>query len=442
MDDGQRGAAADLGHAADIAGRDQGCTRGLDIGHLAVAQAAGDFRLHDVVGSGRTAAQVPLPRFANLEAGPRQQLFRLAHDLLAVLHRAGRMIGDREARTALRLRQVERGQIFGHVPRQRRDARGLVGIGRVEPQHVAVILDRGATARCGDDDRVERPLIHLARPRVDIVARRRECRLLLAHVVDERAATRLAFRDDDLDAETVQEPDRRLVDRRVEHGLRATGQKRDAATRRTGGRVAPGPRYRRNLRDRRRRKAQHGGDGFEPRYRREDAGEGSPERRELQRRPEPRRIGQNHRQRLPDQPVEQRAPVGPVDVGAGVIDQVHVVHAGRAGRHAGEAGQAAVDMGDDFPVGRASVLQHVLDQVDAPARAVELVAQRHIGRAGRGAEAAMHAFAQDAFGFRDMRVGELLGREGGLHGRRVSFFRSSSFRGCGSARSSMPPAGR
>ena len=44
--------------------------------------------------------------------------------------------------------------------------------------------------------------------------------------------------------------------------------------------------------------------------------------------------------------------------------------------------------------GRAA-LQHVLDQVDAAARAVELVAEQHIGRAGRGAEAAMHAGAQD-----------------------------------------------
>ena len=42
-----------------------------------------------------------------------------------------------------------------------------------------------------------------------------------------------------------------------------------------------------------------------------------------------------------------------------------------------------------------AVLQHVLDQIDAAARAVELVAQQHIGRAGRVAEAAMDAGAQD-----------------------------------------------
>ena len=42
----------------------------------------------------------------------------------------------------------------------------------------------------------------------------------------------------------------------------------------------------------------------------------------------------------------------------------------------------------------AAGLQHVLDQVDAAARAVEFVAEQQEGRAGRGAEAAMHAGAQ------------------------------------------------
>jgi hypothetical protein len=102
-------------------------------------------------------------------------------------------------------------------------------------------------------------------------------------------------------------------------------------------------------------------------------------------------------------------------MGAGMVDEVHVVHPRRAGGHAGEAGQAAVDMGDDLVVGRTAVLQHVLDQVDSSTRRIQLVAERHIGRAGRRAEAAMHAFAQDFFRFRDVRIGELGGGEGGLH---------------------------
>ncbi|MNT90624.1 hypothetical protein D3C72_2315590 [compost metagenome] len=42
--------------------------------------------------------------------------------------------------------------------------------------------------------------------------------------------------------------------------------------------------------------------------------------------------------------------------------------------------------------------QHLLDQVDAPAWAVQLVAEQLVGRAGGVAEAAMHAAAQDALG--------------------------------------------
>ena len=71
-------------------------------------------------------------------------------------------------------------------------------------------------------------------------------------------------------------------------------------------------------------------------------------------------------------------------------------------------------MGDGLLVGRPVVLQHLLDQVDAPTRAVELVAEGDIGRAGRGAEAAMHAFADDLLGMRDLGIGELRGGEGGL----------------------------
>ncbi len=69
-------------------------------------------------------------------------------------------------------------------------------------------------------------------------------------------------------------------------------------------------------------------------------------------------------------------------MGAGVVDQVHVVHARRTGGHAGEAGEAAVDMGDCARSRRAVVLQHVLDQVDA-ARAGCRVRRRAAGRSGR-----------------------------------------------------------
>ena len=72
-------------------------------------------------------------------------------------------------------------------------------------------------------------------------------------------------------------------------------------------------------------------------------------------------------------------------------------------------------MHDDVGRRRPVVLQHVLDQVDAPARAVELVAIEHIGRTGRGAKAAMDTGAQDLFRFRDIGIGKLRESEVSLH---------------------------
>ena len=88
----------------------------------------------------------------------------------------------------------------------------------------------------------------------------------------------------------------------------------------------------------------------------------------------------------------------------GLVDEMHVVDARGAGGHARQAGQAAVDMLDGFRRCRLVLLQHVLDEVDAPARTVELVAQQHIGGAGGRAETAMHAVPQDLVGLRRVRV--------------------------------------
>src|SRR5438445_11284288 len=60
--------------------------------------------------------------------------------------------------------------------------------------------------------------------------------------------------------------------------------------------------------------------------------------------------------------------------------------------------------------------EHLLNQVDAPARTVELVAEQDIGRASRCAKAAMGAGPQNLFRFGSVGIGELLGREVGLHG--------------------------
>ncbi len=127
------------------------------------------------------------------------------------------------------------------------------------------------------------------------------------------------------------------------------------------------------------------------------------------------RIGQHLRKQRAHDAVVPGPPVGLLDIGPGVIDEVHVVHPRRAGRHAGEAGEAAVDVLDDLGRRRLAALEHVLDQVDAPARGIELVAQEQVGRAGRGAESAMHAGAQDRLRRGHRRIAQLLGGEVGLH---------------------------
>src|SRR4030095_717375 len=94
---------------------------------------------------------------------------------------------------------------------------------------------------------------------------------------------------------------------------------------------------------------------------------------------------------------------------------MHVVHARRTGGHAGEAGETAVNVLDHFSRRRPVLFQHLLDEIDPAARAIEFVAEQHVGRTGRGTEAAMHAGAQNLVGFSDIGVGELGSAEFGFH---------------------------
>jgi len=67
-----------------------------------------------------------------------------------------------------------------------------------------------------------------------------------------------------------------------------------------------------------------------------------------EREPEHRRPRNDPAQHTADQPFGQRTPIGTLDINAGVVDQVHVIHARRTGRHAGQAGQAPIDMQNDL----------------------------------------------------------------------------------------------
>ena len=73
----------------------------------------------------------------------------------------------------------------------------------------------------------------------------------------------------------------------------------------------------------------------------------------------------------------------------------------------------------DLRVGRLAVLQHVLDEIDAAAWRIEFITQQQISRTRGRAKPAMHACAQDFLGFRDIGIGELVGRKVGLHDLRA-----------------------
>ena len=231
----------------------------------------------------------------------------------------------------------------------------------------------------------------------------------------QRAAAPLPLGQHHLDALARQQADGGVVDTGIEHRLGAAAQKHHAALALPGRREDAGARRRASLRQPLRREIEHGGKAREagdaPQNRRErSTGEGGDHRGA-----EPRRIRQDGGEQRARCAVHERPPVGLLDVGAGMIDQMHVVDAGRTGRHAGKARQAAVDVGRHLFRRGGARLQHVLDQVDAPARAVEFVAEQHVRRAGRRAEAAVDARAQDLVGGGDLRIGKLGEGEAGLH---------------------------
>jgi hypothetical protein len=96
------------------------------------------------------------------------------------------------------------------------------------------------------------------------------------------------------------------------------------------------------------------------------------------------------------------------------VDEAAVFDSGRARRLAAPAREAAVEvqprLAADF-----SALEHLFHEVNAPARAVQLVAQQQIRGARCRAKPAMHAGAQDRIGFPALvRVTDEVG-ERGLH---------------------------
>ena len=225
-----------------------------DVGELAVAQAAGDLRLQQVVGAGRAAAEMPLGHLDRANPAAASSALRLGCE------GAGRAAASRpsDRRRAARAPRGRRGgrrpsaaTISRHVPGERGDARRLFGIGRVLAQHEAVILDGGAAAR-GVDRRSRRARRRaLALPGVDIGAGEGERRRLLPEMVDERRRSSRSPA-----ATTTSQPCRvssRIVASLIcgrQHLLGAAGQQRDPHSPLALGREDLRPVDRRGARDR------------------------------------------------------------------------------------------------------------------------------------------------------------------------------------------------
>ncbi len=109
------------------------------------------------------------------------------------------------------------------------------------------------------------------------------------------------------------------------------------------------------------------------------------------------RMRQHLAQRVTQQPLAPRSRHLPIEDLAPDVGEPAVLHARRAGGLAGAAGQAAVEVQLRAAPGRLA-FEHLLELVDASARAVEFVAEQLVGRTGRGAEPAMHASAQNGVG--------------------------------------------
>ena len=109
------------------------------------------------------------------------------------------------------------------------------------------------------------------------------------------------------------------------------------------------------------------------------------------------RVRQHSTQEETLQPFAEWSRAQSLNVGPADVEQARILDTRGTGGLACAATQAAIEV-DLGGAARLVPLQEGLDEVDAPARAVQLVAQEPVGRAARRAETAMDATAQDGVG--------------------------------------------
>ena len=272
--------------------------------------------------------------------------------------------------------------------RQRLGARGPLGL---VAEEVAVLLEVRPAAGGVDHDGVDLGALE----GLDDLAGEAEGLLLAPAVRRQRAAAALPRRDDDVAALGRQHADRRRVDVGEEGPLHAAGQQPDRPAAGTGRRGVP-----RDPLDR----AEPGRERLHGLQRPRQPGQEPAADQQI---PQAGRLVQPQRPAGGPQaagigeegvddparcPVGQGTPVPALHLGARGLDQLVVLHAGGTRRHARHAAQALVEVPDRRVLQRIA-LEPLLHQVDAAAGAVHLLAPQHVRGAGREAEAAVHAVA-------------------------------------------------
>ncbi len=371
--------------AADIGAGDRGRAARGQRGDLVCLQTFGDLRLQDGIGTRRTAAQVSVGDRGQRKTGGTQQQLDGAANLECVLQAAGAL--KRQQALALGqgtagLKQRRETGLLGcnhlaDVARRQHHPRGLQGVVGIFLQQMG-IFEHVRTAAGSRHHQAFRACFEQRPPGVDvapgIVARAFRGVEMRAH----RSAAARPCRLDHLDAEAVEHAPRRTVDVRVHRGLHATSQRdqfpRVAALRRRAGRGK-----RRHLGTQRTRQHQ-------------------PHRLpQPHRRAEQCRTRQQVLQCSAHECIAAGARHLALDHFAADVEQPRVLHARGACGFAGTAGKAAIEMQAGL-LSRLDAFEHLLDQINTAARSVQFVTQQLIGRAGRGAEAAMDAPTQDLLG--------------------------------------------
>src|SRR5690606_37167646 len=166
---------------------------------------------------------MPLRNVGDAETCLPEQRFRRIDNLLAMLQRAGGMIGDAEMRRLTRYLKINTLQKFRYITGDCGDFLSLLAKGEIGimGEQIAVILDSRAAAGSIYQDGCPPLALHLAHADTDVVRREGPAPGLLPLWPRHRAATARILRHDHLATVAGQETDGRVIALGREDFLRA-----------------------------------------------------------------------------------------------------------------------------------------------------------------------------------------------------------------------------